>query len=431
LKTHIHPDVHAILPMNPRPIISIVMPAYNGEDFIAVAVSSVLRQTYPQFELVVVDDASTDRTATIVNNYSDPRIRFIQNEHNLGLVANLNKGFRASRGELVCWLNQDDFYYDTKLARQYEIFRSNATLGACFCQKDDVDLNGRLLQRFNPTDIRISEEDHLVQLFGGCYLAAPSVMLRREVFNELGGFDSSYSISFDYDIWFRLKKRYEFSVIYESLMAFRHHEGNLSSEKHDDIITSECAGVVKNALAMFSIEEIYPFLRTIAESNQKQIETSACLLSLARLIWKQKKWNRLMVAEVLQLVDHSLSVNPELLEAYVLTEQIDQDIGGFGAIQSKYSHDAIRLSQKYQSIIQQLQTAFGKGDQAAVNTIMLRLYAMCPSNGDPYYQIAELFYRMGDLQRAREYCSHALKLNQDHIKARNMQTVIKDEAPGH
>lgn len=408
-----------------RPIISIVMPAYNGEDFIGVAVASVLRQTYPQFELVVVDDASTDRTAAMVTGFNDPRIRFIRNEHNIGLVANLNKGIRASRGELVCWLNQDDFFYDAKLARQLEVFDSNAAIGACFCQKDDVDLNGRLQQRFNPSDIRISEEDHLVQLFGGCYLAAPSVMMRREVFDVLGGFDPQYSIAFDYDMWFRLKKQYNFTVIYESLMAFRHHAGNLSAEKNDDIVSSECARVVKNALGLFSIDEIYPFLRTIEASNQQRIETSACLLSLARLIWKQKKWNRMLVAEVMQLIDQSLSVNPELLEAFVLAGQIHQDAGGFNGTGENCTQDAIRLGRQYQHLVQQLQTAFGTGDETAVNAIMRDLYAMCPLNGDPYYQIAELFYQTGDLQRARQFCDHALKLNQDHIKARNMKTAMQ------
>lgn len=406
------------------PLISVVIPAYNGQLFIGEAIASVLRQTYPKFEIVVADDASSDGTRSIVRQFQDTRIRLIENKKNVGLVRNLHQAIYAGKGDLICWLNQDDIFYADKLERQYLAMQTHGTIGACFSAKDDIDAKGNLLNRFNPTQMIVDEADHLVQLFGGCYLSAPTVMMQREAYERLGGFDPSYTIAFDYDMWFRLKRCYEVKIIQAPLLGFRHHDSNLSSEKNEGVIAAECADIVRKNLQRFDIKEIYPFLNGIDTGEQERIETSACLLSLAELIWRQKKWHKLLVCEIFQLIEKALQLNPVLMDAYVLGLELQND----RADTPLYRYLAQRKADTYKAytnLLAQLQSAFLTANQSRVAEITHQLYAMSPLDGDPYFRLAFQFYRIGDHPAASTYCANAIKLNPRHEQARQLWHLLK------
>jgi glycosyltransferase involved in cell wall biosynthesis len=410
--------------MQSMPLISIIIPAYNGRRFIRNAIGSVFNQTYQKFEIIVVDDASTDDTCAIVEQWKDPRLQLIRNSRNIGLVANLNKGICESKGDLFCWLNQDDIFYPGKLEKQARVMVSNPAMGACFCQKEDIGEDGRLQKRFNPTIINIAEEDQLVQLFGGCYLSAPTVMMRRHVYHRLDGFDPLYTIAFDYDMWFKLKKNYKFKILNEPLLAFRHHCENLSSERNEPVIASECASIIQKNLKAYNISEIYPFLTHIEDPEQERIETSACLLSLAELIWRQKKWNLLLIPEIVFLVEKALSFNQILIEACDLGLEITIS-DSFADRRRLFETRKYDLCKRYFDLLNRLHTAFQAGNQSTVTELTKTLYAMCPLNGDPYYQLALLFYRTGNHLAASSYCASAIKLNCNHIQAKQLWAMLK------
>lgn len=100
------------------PKISVIMPAYNAEQYISEAIESILNQTYSNFEFIIIDDGSTDRTVEMVQSYSDPRIRFVQNEHNLGVAATLNRGLKLATGEYIARMDADDIALRERFGKQ-------------------------------------------------------------------------------------------------------------------------------------------------------------------------------------------------------------------------------------------------------------------------------------------------------------------------
>ena len=105
------------------PRVSILLPAYNAERYLREAIDSMLSQTYQNFELLIIDDGSKDRTAEIVRSYTDERIRFIQNECNIGLANTLNKGMRLARGEYLARMDADDICVPTRFQAQYDFLQ--------------------------------------------------------------------------------------------------------------------------------------------------------------------------------------------------------------------------------------------------------------------------------------------------------------------
>ena len=114
-----------------KPSITVLMPVYNAERFLAEAIESVLQQTFTQFEFLIIDDGSTDSSPEIVRSYSDPRIRFLQNEQNLGITATLNKGIELAQADLIARMDADDICYPDRLQKQMEFVAAHPD-GALF-----------------------------------------------------------------------------------------------------------------------------------------------------------------------------------------------------------------------------------------------------------------------------------------------------------
>jgi glycosyltransferase involved in cell wall biosynthesis len=208
------------------PLVSVVMPAYNVAWCIGAAIDSVLAQTYPERELIVVNDGSTDRTAAVLEEYSG-RIVVIE-QPNRGMCAARNAAIRRARGAYIAFLDADDRWLPTKLAQQVALMESRPEIGFCSTAARVEDESGRLLNLWR---CRTGRTDMLRTLFaenaaiaGGC----SAVVARRHLVEQVGMFDESLRGFEDPDLWIRLAAISGYACIDEPLAIILRRERSVS-----------------------------------------------------------------------------------------------------------------------------------------------------------------------------------------------------------
>jgi glycosyltransferase involved in cell wall biosynthesis len=210
--------------MNPR--VSVVIPAYNAALTIGQTLDSVFSQTFRNFEVVLVDDGSTDRTRDAVAGYGD-RIRVLAKVNEGKPAATRNIGVREARGELVAFLDADDWWREDKLERQVAVFGGRPDVGLVYTADATVDTAGKILS-VNPCPVgargRIYELLAVRNLMVGS-----SVMARRKAILQAGGFDENLTSIENWDLWIRISRDWAIEYIDEPLTLYRVHEGNRSS----------------------------------------------------------------------------------------------------------------------------------------------------------------------------------------------------------
>jgi hypothetical protein len=212
--------------MSPR--VTVLMAVHNGERYVRESIQSILGQTFEDFELLVVDDASTDGTARIVESFDDGRIRVLRNERNMGQVPSLNRGLRESRGAYVARLDADDTSRPTRLQRQVEVLDVQPQVALVGTWVDAVDERGRLLG-----SLRQVLDDYVDFLYRTLvmqvYISHPAAMYRRDQVLALGGYDEDMAPSEDKDLWRKLAlARREARIVGEPLVRYRVHDEQLS-----------------------------------------------------------------------------------------------------------------------------------------------------------------------------------------------------------
>jgi glycosyltransferase involved in cell wall biosynthesis len=216
------------------PKISVIIPVYNGERFVRDAIDSILHQTFADFELIIINDGSSDSSANIILSYADPRIVFINNDENTGLPNVRNQGLDASRGEYIAWLDCDDISVPCRLEKQAKLLDNNSQIGVCGAwMKITSNSNDSIAQY--PTD---PEYIRASLLFNNC-LANSTVMMRAACTREIGlRFELSHYLSQDYGLWVRIPKTWRIINLPEVLTIYRLHPNQVTkihSQKQVDI----------------------------------------------------------------------------------------------------------------------------------------------------------------------------------------------------
>ena len=209
-----------------KPLVSVLMPAYNAEKFIAEAIQSVLDQTYPKFELIIIDDGSSDQTAPIVSTFKDPRIRFFKNNNNKGLIQTLNDGFLHCTGRYIARMDADDICDRRRFEMQVNYMQKHPKCGICGTWARRIDQknqkNGRIKNPVSNKIIRVS-------LLFTPPIIHPSVMIQSSLVKKFQYSEDAMHIE-DYDLWIRISKntQVEFHNIPRYLMNYRWHHSNVS-----------------------------------------------------------------------------------------------------------------------------------------------------------------------------------------------------------
>ena len=217
-----------------RPIVSVVMPAYNGEPYLKAAVDSILEQSFGDLELIVVDDCSTDGTPDTLRAYADPRLRILRNEVNLGIVGALNRGLSAATGKYVARMDADDISHPDRLARQVAYMDANPGVLLTGTRVDFIDGNGEPLKR----NIVLPTDDKAIRLQSAFFPAFvhPTVMIRGETLRRHGlRYVEAFRYAEDYDLWTRIMALGEVANLPEPLLSYRTHNAQISSSKLTDM----------------------------------------------------------------------------------------------------------------------------------------------------------------------------------------------------
>jgi len=214
--------------MNSAPAISVVLPVFNAEHYVREAVESILAQSFTDFELIIINDGSTDGSSAILQELaaSDARVLLIERA-NGGLVSALNEGIERARANLIARMDADDVAMPERLALQHARMLTSPQLGVLGSFMRLIDASGRIIRL---ADYPITEADTARFLEKGCPLAHPTVIMRRKAVVEVGGYRTAFAHCEDYDLWLRISERgFGIANLPKPLLNYRIHGTNVSS----------------------------------------------------------------------------------------------------------------------------------------------------------------------------------------------------------
>lgn len=220
------------------PAVSVIVPAYNAMPYLKETVESVLNQTYTDFELLIINDGSTDTTSEWVSQVSDPRVKLIS-QNQQGVATARNKGIKHAQGEYIAFLDADDLWISTKLEKQIECLEKSPAAGLASCWINLIDEHGNLIGDTVTVQLR---EDTLENILLSNFIFCGSTpVVRRRCFETVGQFDQSLAPVEDWDMWIRIAFHYSFAIVKEPLLLYRQHP-QMSSRKY--LITASQADKV-------------------------------------------------------------------------------------------------------------------------------------------------------------------------------------------
>jgi glycosyltransferase involved in cell wall biosynthesis len=222
------------LPPEARPLVSVIIPTYDSARFIADAVRSVMAQTYPCHEVIVIDDGSGDETAEIVRGLTG-QIRYRRQEHR-GVAAARNAGIKIARGQYICFLDADDLWTPDKLELQVEFMAAHSDVGLAFADAEESEdrtiLKSSIVETTTFHAAIVSQvplQDAFTKLVQENFIPTSSVMIRKDCFLRAGLFDESLRVVEDRDMWLRVAAAFEIACLPKILARKRRHGANISA----------------------------------------------------------------------------------------------------------------------------------------------------------------------------------------------------------
>jgi len=231
---------------NNNPVVSVIIPVYNGQRYLVETLDSILSQTMTDWEIIAVNDGSTDRSPAILDEYAkkEPgRIRHITIE-NGGVSRARNAGVALARGTFIAFIDQDDLWAPEKLERQIAQFACHENLGISFTNETVIDEKGSVV-RENILKLGIHQRGKIFEfLLFDNFIPISSVIVRKELFLNVGGFNPSFSLAEDYDFLLKIAREAPVNFIDDPLLRYREH-GESGTYNKIDRITAEAMGIIR------------------------------------------------------------------------------------------------------------------------------------------------------------------------------------------
>lgn len=229
--------------------ISIILSTYNEEKYIYQAIESVLNQSYPYFEFIIVNDGSTDGTLKIVQEFKDERIRIIDKK-NTGLPDSLNVGIKASRYDWIARMDGDDIALPERLETQVSYISD--TVGVIGGQFKEIDENGSIKNERISSNPLSAWKSRLYVILGWNPLAHPTALINKKYLMEIGGYDTNFIASQDVDLWSRLSSICDIINTVEPILLYRKHSNNISSKRVELQRRMSFLAYVKHGLKIYN-----------------------------------------------------------------------------------------------------------------------------------------------------------------------------------
>ncbi len=308
------------------PKISVVMPAYNAEKYIGKSIDSILNQTYGDFEFIIINDGSGDRTKEIILSYSDDRIVYLENEINSGIVVTLNKGLEYATGEYIARMDADDIAVAERLEKQIEFMEKNrdvGVLGTGICIfGENINEHARVFTT-NPEQLKAE------LIFNSC-IAHPTVMIRSRILKNNGlRYDMKYAGAEDYNLWWKIAKVSRIATLPDILVRYRIHSSQITKKKDEKYykmmiklmeerfsdIGFKSSDIEKKVFMKYCLGEYETF-------SQKEVEELVdCLVHLLRCnkshnYFSQEKLNKIFELAIIYTLNNSKLLDVEKKQLY-------------------------------------------------------------------------------------------------------------------
>lgn len=220
--------------------ITVLLPVYNSEKYIEKAITSILNQTYTDFDLLLIDDGSTDDSAKIIKNFNDNRIIYTKNEQNMGITKTLNKGLGLIESEYIIRMDSDDICHESRFEDQLDYMDNNP----------NVVVAGTNVKRFSDTEeyypsVRVDSKDLRTELLFNSPLKHPSVILRNEVIQkESYLYSEKHKATEDYGLWRKISEKHEIGNLDKVLLDYRIHDDGISVNAEKDKKSRDLAHII-------------------------------------------------------------------------------------------------------------------------------------------------------------------------------------------
>jgi len=278
--------------------VSVILTCYNGARWISQAIKSVLAQTYKDFELLVIDDGSTDSSKEIISTYlSDKRVHYLYQE-NKGFSAAINKGIKESKGDFIGFVGQDDLWMPNKLEVQIRYFDEHKAVDLVHSNYYSIDSEGKIIKVIEIKIPSFSSKKKLIEyLFINNFIGFETVLVKKRCFDEVGFFDERMTGFSDHDMWLRIAGKFNIAYIDLPLVKKREHELQLSKTRIEQVLKDEFLMVnkainhysfLKNAERKKLAELYYIWGTTMLQKGRNEKAKQKFLKAIRCRPWKFK-----------------------------------------------------------------------------------------------------------------------------------------------